>query len=180
MTTKTAMKLPKINSINDLRKVPASALPRKLSATIRVALNDLKKVENSKRFSVDMGSWFSKYQPNRPCHVCFAGAVMANTLKLPLSALRYQREGMTFYNEVHPGSFNDRIRDKLKALNCVRSYNISRAVDTFYGVDSPQTQKYNAHDRVAIEGFYPAYEEDPEAWHRNMLRIADHLESIGL
>jgi len=65
-------------------------LPDKLSDIILIALEDLRKVERSKKYKVYMGVWHS---PNGVCSVCFAGAVMS------------QCEGANSKNVVKPLQF---------------------------------------------------------------------------
>ncbi len=48
------------------------------SGKIRLAINDLEMVEHSARYAIDMETWHAPDNTNRLCHVCFAGAVMAN------------------------------------------------------------------------------------------------------
>ena len=70
-------------------------LPDKLSALIRLALNDLRKAEKMEKVQIDMSVFFSVdsddelYDRNPPrqipdehkvCSVCFAGTVMIGTL----------------------------------------------------------------------------------------------------
>lgn len=166
-----------ISKINDLTKIKSNALPKKLSATIRVALDDLAKVEKGSRFVVNMGTWFSRYYPSEPCQVCFAGAVMAKSLGCKASLIP------NAINEISPTNFSPAIQKKLHALNRVRSYSVRSAVDTFYGDSSPQAKKFfttNAELAISNTVAYVDYDADPEWWREGMNKIADHLESIGL
>ena len=57
----------------------------KPSALIRLALADLAKCEDDEGYVIDMDTWHGdngKYE----CVVCFAGAVMAQTLNAPIGA----------------------------------------------------------------------------------------------
>lgn len=81
-------------------------LPGRPSELIELALADLKKVERSKKYVVDMSNWHRRSGSNI-CHVCLAGAVMAKELKfdskisaipsgpetIPLAALNALRTG---------------------------------------------------------------------------------------
>lgn len=64
-----------LEAVSDSRGVH----PAKL---IRLALEDLKKVEADPRYEVDMDDWHSGGSVTHPCAVCLAGAVMAKTMKL--------------------------------------------------------------------------------------------------
>ncbi len=56
-------------------------LPNKLSALLRLAVGDAQKCEGDSNYVLDMGTWHNfKYGK---CHVCLAGAVMAQTLEVP-------------------------------------------------------------------------------------------------
>jgi hypothetical protein len=50
--------------------------PKKLSALLQLAYNDLRKCERSKKYVIDMVQWFLPVGKG-VCHVCMAGAVMA-------------------------------------------------------------------------------------------------------
>lgn len=55
--------------------------PSKPSELIRLALRDLKAVERSKNYVINMHSWHEPDETAGVCHVCLAGAVMARSLK---------------------------------------------------------------------------------------------------
>jgi len=63
------------------QKIVKTKLPRKPSDLLALALDNLRKVERSKKYKVCMGAWHSPgtYYAD-PCAVCLAGAVMAKTL----------------------------------------------------------------------------------------------------
>lgn len=52
--------------------------PEKHSKLILLAVKDLEKCEEDKRYIINLSEW---HTPNSRCAVCFAGAVMAKTLK---------------------------------------------------------------------------------------------------
>jgi hypothetical protein len=66
--------------------------PNCLSAAVDLAIGDLRKtMAMPDVYAVHMGHWhtppdsnFTDVLPSTPCNVCFAGAVMAQTLKLPV------------------------------------------------------------------------------------------------
>lgn len=62
-------------------------LPDKPSELIRLALKDLRKTERQFwKYKIDMDIWHSgKTSTLSRCSVCLAGAVMAQTLKTPIS-----------------------------------------------------------------------------------------------
>lgn len=168
-----------ITRISDLFKVKSEALPKTLSGTIRVALEDLEKVEHGARFKVNMGTWFSRYEPGEPCQVCFAGSVMAKTLGCSVRLLG---------NEDGTGSlalrhFRPTVRRKLNSLNLVREYCIAAAIDGFYGENSRAAKRFfdTNGTRQITEGLsFVDYETNPVQWRDNMSLIANRLEAAGL
>ena len=58
-------------------------LPDKLSDLLELALDDLETTEKDPRYMIDMGEWHTP--TNGKCMVCLAGAVMAQTIGVPLS-----------------------------------------------------------------------------------------------
>lgn len=57
-----------------------TALPSKLSALLRIAVEDAQKCEADPRYVLDMGSWHEAGIEEGRCSVCMAGAVMAQHL----------------------------------------------------------------------------------------------------
>lgn len=171
MTTKKTL----ITKLRDLLKIPAKTLPSKLSATIRVALDDLEKIERSSRFGVNMGSWFQRNEEQ--CQVCFAGSVMAKTLGVSLRVLNDKDNPS---GEISPLEFKPAIRRKLFALNNVRAYSVALAVKQFYGEHSRSVDKFEGSDFNTYDLTWVGYEEAPILWRQNMNKIADRLERIGL
>jgi hypothetical protein len=147
-------------------------LPNKPSALIRVAVEDLKQVERHKRlYKVDMDiyhcplSYFddenneSIPDPKKPCYVCFAGSVIAKTLK----ADRTQ--------ELNPEDFDSDTYKKLEALNLFRIGMIEKGL---YKMDLEQP-KYVAKEAKVVD-----YEDDPKEFKKEMLALANTLEGAGL
>lgn len=59
-----------------------TTLPKKKSELLRLAVNDvLRCKEEPGKYILDMGTWYRK-DGIELCHVCMAGAVMAQTLKM--------------------------------------------------------------------------------------------------
>ena len=59
-------------------------LPNKPSSLIRLAVNDLNKVEKDKNYKVYMGDWHNPYSNAKGlCEVCLAGSVLAKSLDFP-------------------------------------------------------------------------------------------------
>ena len=168
----------------------AKKLPTHLSAGILVALKDLAKVEASDKYVVNMGTWHTpefKTEYNREtgdwestnkvenCQVCFAGAVMARTLKTPIA------------DDVSIYSFSSKVRDKLTALDSIRCGDVSQAIYNWYGygkgseilaklTDNPLLR---VSDDEIVNVEVTDYDTDPAQWRIEMTRIAKGLEALG-
>ncbi len=57
-------------------------LPRKPSVLIRLALDDLRKVETDERYTIDMDVWHAPKDDYSKCTVCLVGSVMAKSLEI--------------------------------------------------------------------------------------------------
>jgi hypothetical protein len=138
-----------------------STLPDKLSALIFLALRDLEAVEaQPQTYQVDMWNW---HNPRRSglCHVCFAGAVMANTL------------GVSPLEAKHAFEYPKEDQVKFRALNLAR---LGQWVSAFsmLGIH---------HDYDEIAAFLPRpqpYEEDPDHFKSTLYNVAHELEARGL
>ena len=126
-------------------------LPNDPSELIRLAIADLEKVEKDSRYEVDMGTWH--YGSGAKCFVCLAGSVMAGTL------------GTDASESLVPGYFSDDDRNRLHALNCFRAGDISYGLGLL-GIYSPAWRRT----------IWP-YGEDPDRFKRDMLELADFLET---
>ena len=146
-------------------------LPNKLSDLMEVALKDLRRVERSKKYVVDMGKWHS---PNSVCHVCYGGAVMTRVLKPDegIGALR--------------GTFGNRTTHKFLALNAIRTGDISDALDI---LNIKYVWKYNAgftSNIVVKKHVLPIkvpecdYDVDKTQWHKDMRKIIRILRKASL
>lgn len=59
-------------------------LPRKLSALLRIAVEDAQKIEETPGYVLEMGAWAEKTEAG-VCMVCMAGAVMVSRLGIDLT-----------------------------------------------------------------------------------------------
>lgn len=111
--------------------MPRHKLPAALHDVIGVALDDLERVrKDKKRYAVEMETWHDPLVTENettgeetktgPCYVCFAGAVMAMTLKAPSD------------RSIDPESFDDHTRNRLYALNDIRNGDPTAAVEAVY------------------------------------------------
>lgn len=139
---------------------PLKLLPDKPSALIRVALADLRAVENSPNYDVNMALWHCPaVDADDTCTVCFAGAVMA------------QRLGADLNESSCPLDYDQETYDKLVALNKFRQGKLGYGLGLM-DIPLPEGFKRNWH---VVE-----YETDREQFHEDMHNVASYLEEHGL
>src|SRR5688572_15166149 len=140
-------------------------LCKKPHQLIKIALKDLRQVEKMPdKYVVDMGFW---HRPNSHCSVCFAGAVMAISLKISHKA-----------NIIPSCLDNELLRFRLEALDSVRCGNVAGFVLGFYGSwgweeDEENNKQVNeaitlVRDEFGLDGSIPVTSypnaEDQEYW----------------
>ena len=149
------------------RMTPEEFSKAPLSAVIRVALDDLARVESDPRYKVNMTQW------HRPiagvCHVCLAGAIMAETLGVPPEAFIGAPDLSTWLYKMSD-DVSGGARARLMALDLVmRGYTddalIWVVVTPPKGVEWPPVTPYA---------------DDPAAFRRDLLAVAAALEERGL
>lgn len=135
----------------------STRLPGKPSELILLALSDLKKVERSKDYIVDMSDW---HQPNGKCSVCLAGAVMAFSL-----GVSKKREISLSYND-----FSTVNVEKLRALNSFRIGEIGGGLNCL-GIDDYTGDRFQ---------YVASYIRDSVEFKSDMKKMAKYLKSKGL
>lgn len=142
-------------------KIKNTALPRKPSKLIRLALADLTRVERSKKYVVDMDHFhFPNFDPDRvTCSVCFAGAVMAKTLDANPKIFHL------------PSEYPPKVRDQLAALDQFRQGKVADGL-LYLGIAKPQ-------GIGSTRTVFP-HESDPAEFKADMHKLANHLESLKL
>ena len=101
-------------------------LPNKLSELYRIALEDLKKAEQSPEYIINMNNWSLYNGSTKKCEVCLAGAVVAIELDL---------KGF-----MNPDHIDDpAVKQKIEILNQLRvSYtrpHLHQDISSYYGID---------------------------------------------
>lgn len=162
-------------------------LPNKPSALIRVAVDDLTKVERNTKYIVDMGTWHEPRTPEKydrkqdmyvaqpektKCAVCFGGSVIAGSLKVP------SNEDACPYNG-EDGDFDERFgegtRAKLLALDSFRTGDVAYGIREFFGQDAELKLPESMNRKVA------AYSKRNSAkFKKQMRQLANDLERFGL
>lgn len=101
-------------------------LPNKLSELLRIALEDLKKAEQSPEYIINMDNWSLYNGSTKKCEVCLAGAVVAIELDL---------KGFMNPNHIHDPA----LKQKIEILNQLRvSYtgpHLHQDISSYYGID---------------------------------------------
>ena len=135
----------------------AKKLPNKPSALIRVAMDDLNRVERLKGYTVDMDIW---HEPAcGKCNVCFAGAIMSQTLKADPEDL------------MEPEMYNGDTEGKLSALDSFRCGDVSGGFELM-GLDNDK-----GYD---LDREIPHYEYNRRAFKLAMRKLIRDLEAAKL
>jgi len=127
-------------------------LPDSLHELLEVALLDLRFVEETPGFDVDM-SWYLR-QRGDTCTVCVGGAVVAVGL------------GKRRLDAVDRSDFS-----KVKALDSLRTGNVLRAARCLYLVDD----EYQYLDRSVVD-----YRKNRDAWWTKMYALLEDLRGAGI
>ncbi len=134
-------------------------LPKTPSILIKLALDDLNKVERFKGYRVDMNSWHLYSEKSEICAVCLAGAVMVQTLKAP------QNES------IYPSTFPLDTNGKLAALDFFRLGSVGHGFNRL-GLFSKEGDKFNRE--------IPNYRSDRPGFKRAMRKLVRDLKAAGL
>jgi hypothetical protein len=132
-----------------------------MSELLQLALDDLAKVERSKRYIVRMGIWHMYSRVNGTCSVCLAGAVMACSLKMPIK------------KNVKPEDFDDETGYCWTALDCLRVGDIDAAYAARYGEGG------EVSDKLPLRVEVPQYALDKKGWWASMKELVKMLQEAG-
>ena len=141
-------------------------LPNKLSALLRAAVADCKAVSKDKRYVLNMHYWHEYDADAKKCCVCMAGAVLANTVKIPL------KETVVVFGCGGPEE------DKMIAIDQARFGALYAAVSYMYvepSADQIETLK-RLGDVIGVK-FNPKLGRAPWGAY---LKVADEREAAGL
>ena len=165
------MGIRKRNDLGDLPSDPADLL--------QVAYDDLCRVEQSKKFSVNMSSWGAVY--NDTCSVCLAGAVMMQHSKAA-------RETLKQGSEIYPsdvthdmdlsGLLRQSVLRKIYGLNAFRMGHIYIFLEFLNVPDEARARFIVRKDYRRIRSTYCPYGRDSEAFKRWMVRMIELMRSV--
>lgn len=133
-------------------------LPDKPSELIRVALRDLRRVEDNPNYKIDMMVWHCPDGNDGVCRVCLAGAVMAGLGAPPDESLS-------------PYGYPARTVQALCSLNRFRQGRIHHALNALH----IQPDDHTPSDRPVTP-----YETSPEDFQIELANIAKELAKVGL
>jgi hypothetical protein len=149
------------------------SLPNKLSALIRVALDDEARAHKSKQYEMFMGVWHRPLPSElNKCQVCLAGAVMAFTMNADPRS------------DVSPSTYSTPDRRKLSSLDSVRQGHMIEALAIFLH----DGKWYDNIDRKIPKliwdvagknmGRIPSYYNDRAGWRKWLFKAANRLEEL--
>ena len=135
---------------------------RNISGLLRVALADFESCEQDPQYTINMCDW---HKPNSHCAVCFAGAVMAQTIGLErTTSIRCYH----VLNEL----FVPLVAQQMLALNDLR---LGNALWAWGHLDLPLKDYPLPHLSYVV----PRYDEDSAGFKQAMRRMADRFEKAG-
>lgn len=148
------------NAINSTSRTPkpASLLPSQPSKLLRLALNNLKRVELMPDvYKIDMLLWHSPF-PDGLCRVCFAGCTVAMTF------------GVNTKQNFTPVKFSIPDLTVLYALDTIRSGNVRSFIHNLE-IEDPQLLKMRDIDIN--------YHDDPCKFKSEIEQLIDQFELLG-
>lgn len=138
----------------------------KPSELIALALDDLKKAEQSKKYTIDMDFWHGPTF-DTSCSVCLAGAVIAGTLKVP------------FNEQLEPWEIEDlKVANRMVGLDSFRCGCVFSGLDYMGRLSKKTKNRLLKDDRDDM--LVRDYADDKGGFKRDMRKVARYLESIGL
>lgn len=141
-------------------------LSNKPSTMIKQALKDLDRAKKAGAI-VNMGDWYYKSHEG-VCTVCLAGAVLFHEFEL-----NHEEEAGP-YDLMYYGLIKTSEMLKLLALNEFRSGAVMTALETM-----------GVRDQALKRGYLPIFftsdgSQDTSEWRRDMQRLVESLEEVGL
>ena len=143
-------------------------LPATLHETLKVALDDYKKVLLDPNYNIKMSVWHEPDDGGKTCNVCLAGAVIAKTLKVSIT------DAVGTPDEC----WGDDIAKPLYALDKLAEFNILGAWEMMYG-----SLKNAPGSIFKLHKFYrpfPSRFQDPNDWFHNMHMMREDLKKEGI
>ena len=151
-------------------------LPNTLHELLSLALKDLKKCEKDDDYKIEMSVW---HEPNQGtnigvCEVCLAGAVMAKTLLEDP------------YEDKWPNLYPEEIKNKLRAIEDIRTFDIKSAYERIIKVEIVQPEKYQALDsleyrlREEFKKTFARMVTKPHLCYKEWRKVASELKKANI
>ncbi len=148
-------------------------LPKKLSALLRLSLDDLNKIKKTMQYSINMGHWHFKEFEDKPCLVCLAGSVMAQTFCVDITACTDPHymwgENLISKNDYYC----------LIAIDSLREGNICKAAASIDLSSQEDFIRCVTVQQDYVNGVID-YSKDPVRWSCQMEDIYSKLVAVGL
>lgn len=154
-----------------------------------MALADLRALEKSKKFKINMDDWFVRTENTKGkeiCTVCHAGACLARSINGPVT------EGQDYlspYNFRDEGSteIERKFSNFLYAVNSLREGDMTCAAKELglkpdFFKDLPLRKNKEPYQLYGDEGTYfkmPDYHKNRKAYHRAFKKIVKYVEQKG-
>lgn len=140
-----------------------SRLPKLPSDCLALALNDLRKVERSEKYEVNMNNWHVPHCAYSKCEVCLAGAVMAKTL------------GADPKVWTAPSKFSDPEGNRLAMIDSLRTGRVCEAIKYWPGLRRHERNRWKGQER-----YIPSYSYNRVGFFREVGKLARELKGVGL
>lgn len=170
-------------------RVLKDTLPDTLHELIAHSLADLRACRADDRYVIDMDVAHipDTWQPDQPgnvrkCAICLAGAVLAKTVKVPISMKVIEFCSDQYYTPENWPLLEESIRNKLQALDRVRRGNLTRAIINFYGdnLKIPTFEYATKIDQQKFHGIIYYRKESFEDFENKMLQRAAVLKEQNI
>lgn len=175
----------KNNSLAELKKAA-----KKPSSLIKLAVADIKACAADPSYKVDMRSWHEPY--NGKCHVCFAGAVLAQ--HTPVTPNYTETPNSVFgFTGLYP---DDALNRRVRGLNSLRVGHLMEFINWGWYFTATEKRRKNVLTKIQkafpkVTGWstnkklYPVISAPRSkaqiaAFCKNMLGVARRLEKVGL
>lgn len=149
-------------------KTELPELPRLPSSLLKLALDDLVVMEKSSEYQIRLNNWWHDTPSSGKTVICFAGCIMANTLKL-------KREPN---KNVMPSFYPTRYGHKLRALNYFRLGKILQGLE--YLSDKKEFSKIWLNLGKSKELKITSYDENKEQFKSDIQQLIAELRNSGL
>lgn len=160
--------------------LPSVTMPDTLGGWILVSLDDLRRCEeDSAVYRIDMSAWHEPGVMQPCCHVCEAGAMLAQRFCLK-PTISDSDSIMLGCGSGEPKTPKEVLQNRLGAINSFREGFFSSAVRDFYFITMAEAATKLEAARLPWFVRMPDYDEDREAFYVEMTDWARQFEADGI